>query len=301
MASTAPTAPLADGLADTFPKLLLHNAANWPNAVAMREKDSASGTPTAGPTTAPGAGDRARAAEPRARPRRGGRADRPQPAELGLVRARRAGVGAHVARRLRGCAGRGGCISPRATPGPGRLAEDEEQVDKLLEIAGRMPTALDRLPRSARHGEIRRPPAGRLGAAAARGRERAGRPGASSRGGQGPGDDVASCAPPRHDRAPQARDAAAPAVPRAIGAYLPPTRGIPRTSMSRSCRCPGSWSRSMSWRCRCSAGSGQLPGEPDTAMADLREIGPTHLLLAPPRLGADRGRRPGAGHGCEPR
>ena len=24
---------------DTFPKLLLHNAANWPSDVAMREKD----------------------------------------------------------------------------------------------------------------------------------------------------------------------------------------------------------------------------------------------------------------------
>src|SRR3954454_2862528 len=33
-----PSTVLADGL-DTFPKLLLHNAANWPDAVAMREKD----------------------------------------------------------------------------------------------------------------------------------------------------------------------------------------------------------------------------------------------------------------------
>ena len=30
--------PLLDQL-DTFPKLLLHNAANWPDEVAMREKD----------------------------------------------------------------------------------------------------------------------------------------------------------------------------------------------------------------------------------------------------------------------
>ena len=30
--------PGLDGL-DTFPKLLLHNAANWPGDVAMREKD----------------------------------------------------------------------------------------------------------------------------------------------------------------------------------------------------------------------------------------------------------------------
>src|SRR5919202_2346224 len=38
MRAMAGTTPLADGL-DTFPKLLLHNAANWPDAVAMREKD----------------------------------------------------------------------------------------------------------------------------------------------------------------------------------------------------------------------------------------------------------------------
>ena len=38
MASTAPTAPLADDL-DTLPKRLLHNAANWPGDVAMREKE----------------------------------------------------------------------------------------------------------------------------------------------------------------------------------------------------------------------------------------------------------------------
>ena len=34
-----PTTTPALGELDTFPKLLLHNAANWPDAVAMREKD----------------------------------------------------------------------------------------------------------------------------------------------------------------------------------------------------------------------------------------------------------------------
>jgi long-chain acyl-CoA synthetase len=38
MAATTMALPSLDGL-DTFPKLLLHNAANWPDDVAMREKD----------------------------------------------------------------------------------------------------------------------------------------------------------------------------------------------------------------------------------------------------------------------
>ena len=44
-----------------------------------------------------------------------------------------------------------------------------------------------------------------------------------------------------------------------------------------------------------------FPESQETAMRDLREIGPTHMLLAPRRMGADGGRRPRPAHGCRAR
>ena len=305
MASTAPTAPLADGL-DTFPKLLLHNAANWPDAVAMREKDSRHlERLRLGRLPRPGAGDRARPAEPRLPPRRGGLPDRPQPAELGLVRAGRAGGRRDVARRLRGRAGRGGRLPHRPRRGDRRPRRGRGAGRQAARAEGPHPDGPPhRLPRPAWHAEVRRPAAGRLGRAgppwcrAGRSRARALR----GRGGAGPGrgrrDPVHDL---RHDGAPQARQAAAPALPRAPG-RLPRRR--PARSRGRV-RVPpaAALDHGAGLRRRHAAAlphPGQLPGE-----CRDRDGGSARDRADPPppraaRLGADRGRRAGAGHGREP-
>ena len=200
------------------PSCLLHNAAQFGGEVALREKaygiwhvyswaDSRSRVAGAG-AGAPGAGHR---------PRRRGRHHRPQPAALALGRAR-------GARRWARC--RSGSTRTRSPTRSQYLlgyaeakiafVEDEEQADKVLEIAGRLPAlrwVVYNDPRGMRkyqdprllsreqlieHGKGQ--PAGRVRAGGGRGPRRRGR---------GPVHDLG------HDRAPQARDAPASPAARA--------------------------------------------------------------------------------------
>ena len=208
----------------------------------------------------PGAADGARARQPRPSARRGGGSDRPQPAELGLGRARGARAGLHVARHLRGRARGRGRLPDRARPASASSCARTRSRSTSCS-SSTMPSVRLIVYRDDRgmrkYDDPRLVGWERLlaeGGRAAGGRARAVRGRDRARPGRGRGDPVHDLG---HHRPAQARHAPAPAVPRAHRG-LPARRpaGCPPTSMSRSCRCPGSWSRSTSWRCRSCAGSG---------------------------------------------
>ena len=167
------------------------------------------------------------------------------------------------------------------------LAEDEEQVDKLLALGDRIPTV--------RHIVYADP----------RGMRKYDDPRLLAESDLFERAEQARAADPdfygqlgrRRLRPRTSRSSARPPAPRRTRSWRccrrrphPPLRDLPRgsiprgrtTNTSRCCRCPGSWSRSTRsvkpLLCRMRV---NFVEEPETMMADMREIGPTFMLLAP--------------------
>ena len=202
---------------DTTAKLLLHNAAHWGGrGRAAREGLRHLARLQLGRLPAARGGAGARPAGAGHRARRRGRHHRAQPAALAVGGARGAQRRRDVARHLRGRARQGGAVSARLCRGAARVRRGRGAGRQGPGDRGRAAgAALDRLQRRARHAQIRRPapaepraadparqgPARRaLRAGGRRGHRRRGRAAVHHLG---------------HDRASQARDAAASAAARA--------------------------------------------------------------------------------------
>ncbi len=166
------------------------------------------------------------------------------------------------------------------------IAEDEEQVDKLLNLADQVPSLRHIVycdPRGMRKYDD--PRLISADALAAR------------------GEALHAADPGLYDRMVDATDAEAVAIlcttsgttarPKlamlsgggscaTAPATSPPTRRGRRTITSRCCRCPGSWSRSTRWvQALLSRMKVNFVEDADTLMHDFREIAPTFVLFAP--------------------
>lgn len=283
---TTGRATASDGL-DTFPKLLLHNAASWPDAVAMREKDLGVWQATTWRQYLERVREIALGLKGLgfARGEVAALIGRNRPnwvwSELaahslgGMSLGVYADVLADEAAYLLGYAGAAVVV-----------AEDEEQVDKLLELKDRIPSvrhivyhddrgmrkyADPRLVSWARLLELGRELAarepGRFEAEVASGR----------------GTDVAVlCTTSGTTSAPKLAMLQAGPFLAHLGSYLDADPRGPEDEYV--CLLPLPWIMeqvyvvAMPLLCRIRV---SFPESAETGMADMREIGPTHLLLAP--------------------
>ena len=289
---------------DTLPKLLLHNAANWPSDVAMREKDL-------------GIWHVCTWAQYRDQVRLMALGL----ASLGLRRGEVVGligrnrpnwVWGELAAHALGClslgiyedvlAAEAGYLIEAAGVGV-VLCEDEEQVDKLLELDHPDVRLIvyrdDRGMR--RYDDPRLVGWDRLlaeGRAAAGGRARAVRGRDRARPGRGRGDPVHHLG---HHRPAQARHAPASAVPRAHRG-LPARR--PEAAHRRVCLDPAAALDHGAGLRRGDAAPvpdpGELPGEPGDGDARSARDRPDPRPAGASGVGADRGRRARADHGRRP-
>ena len=122
-------------LFDTFPKLLQLNARNHPDEVALREKEFGIWHSMTWAEYQTRANLRAGASPARPRPRRRGRADRRQPAGLGLGEIAAHAIGAMSLGIYRDALDDEVAFLITYSGARAVFAEDEEQVDKLLASA----------------------------------------------------------------------------------------------------------------------------------------------------------------------
>ena len=286
MASTAPTAPLADGL-DTFPKLLLHNAANWPDAVAMREKDLGIWHAyRLGRLPRPGAGVALGLLSLGFR--RGEAAcliGRNRPNWVWAELAAQAVGGMSLGVYADALAEEAAYLSPTpARPSSSPRTRSRSTSCSSSRAASRRSDASSSTTRAAcgKYDDPGWSPGTSWSAGAPAGRGEPARFEAEVA--QGRGEDVAIlCTTSGTTAHPKLGHAAAPALPRApCAAYL---RRRPARSRRRVCLPPAAaLDHGAGLRRRHAAAlphPGQLPGECRDRDGDLREIGPTHLLLAP--------------------
>ena len=281
-----PAARGEEGAVDTFPKLLMRHARERGAARRSGRRITASGRPGPGGSSRDEVRLLAAGLAAGLPSRRAPRRDRRQPAAALLGDVRGAVLGGVPVPVYQDAVGRGDVFRQNAEIAFA-VAENQEQVDKLLEIQRSAPTlAAHLLRRSARPAALRQPElsATRSCCGSAGERSPGARASSMSEVAKGAAATPPSCSTPR----------ARPAVPKGVVLTHDSLIAAPRgreidglgetTRCWPTCRWRGSARTSSPTRRRwSSAYCINCPESAETVMTDMREIGPTYYF-APPRV-----------------